>query len=219
MWPRKLGRSSSPTALGRRAARLGELARDAAELDHRHAGAVDQHHRHLEDDLQLVPDGVGGEVGERLGAVTGLEEKGLAVGDLGQSGAQAPGLPGEDQRRQDRQRLESRLQVGRRPATPAAGQPGSLARSSGSRSCPPLQGGRPTEETQCQYAGPEEGRGEKPRRRRRGRAGRDVSRSAVSSAAWRRIYHRRWRRRPPPSPGRRFRDGGCGCERRAPPQL
>ncbi len=99
--------------LRRRGSGLGELAGDAAQLDHRDPGAVDQDDGHLEDDLQLVPDGVGGEVGEGLGAVARLEEKGPAVGDLGQGGPKPAGLSGEDQRGQDRQGLEGRLQVGR----------------------------------------------------------------------------------------------------------
>ena len=47
--------------LGGGGARLRELAGDAADLHRRHAGAVGEHHRHLEDDLQLVADGVGRE--------------------------------------------------------------------------------------------------------------------------------------------------------------
>ncbi len=56
-------------ALGRRRARLGELACDPSDLDHRHAGRVGERDRHLQDDLQLVADGIGREVGERLGTV------------------------------------------------------------------------------------------------------------------------------------------------------
>ena len=98
------------------------------DLDHRHAGAVGQHHGHLQDDLELVPDAVGGEVVERLGAVAGLEEEGLAGGHLGQAAVQAPGLAGEDQRGQRGQRLQGwfeRVLVGPfrllgRPAGPAS---------------------------------------------------------------------------------------------------
>ena len=64
--------------LGGQRAGLGELPGHPAHLDHGHARAVGEDHRHLEDDLQLVPDGVGAEVGERLGAVAGLEHEGLA---------------------------------------------------------------------------------------------------------------------------------------------
>ena len=81
-------------------ARLGELPGDAAHLDHRHAGGVGQHHRHLQDDLELVPDGVGGELGEGLGAVAGLEQEGVAVGHVGQLRGEVARLAGEDERRQ-----------------------------------------------------------------------------------------------------------------------
>ncbi len=61
--------------LGGGAAGLGELPGDPAHLDHRHAGAVGQDDGHLEDDLELVADAVGGELGEGLGAVAGLEHE------------------------------------------------------------------------------------------------------------------------------------------------
>ena len=48
-------------ALEGRAARLGELPSDAADLDDGHTGSVRQHDRHLQDDLQLVADAVGRE--------------------------------------------------------------------------------------------------------------------------------------------------------------
>ena len=63
-----------------RRAGLGELAGDAADLHRGHARRVGEHDGHLEDDLQLVPDGVGAEGVERLGAVAGLEQERLAVG-------------------------------------------------------------------------------------------------------------------------------------------
>ncbi len=84
-------------ALGGRRTRLGELARDASDLDHRHAGGVGECHRHLQDDLQLVADRIGREVGERLRAVTGLEEERPAVRNVGQLSRQAPGLTGENE--------------------------------------------------------------------------------------------------------------------------
>ena len=65
--------------LGGRGARLGELAGDAADLQRRDARAVREHDRHLEDDLQLVADVVGREVGERLGAVARLQQEALAL--------------------------------------------------------------------------------------------------------------------------------------------
>ena len=73
--------------LDRCRARLGELSRDAADLQGRHAGAVGEHERHLEDHLQLVADAVGREVGERLGAVACVQQEPVAFGDARQGGA------------------------------------------------------------------------------------------------------------------------------------
>ena len=44
--------------LGRRRAGLGELAGDAAELHHRRAAGIGQHHRHLQEHAEEVADGV-----------------------------------------------------------------------------------------------------------------------------------------------------------------
>ncbi len=63
-------RLAHPLHIGR--ARLGELPRNAADLHHRHSGRVGEGDRHLQDDLELVPDGVGRVFGEGLGAVAGL---------------------------------------------------------------------------------------------------------------------------------------------------
>ena len=68
--------------LGGRRAGLGELAGDAADLHRGHARGVGEHHGHLEDDLELVSDGVGAEGVEGLGAVAGLEQERLAVGHV-----------------------------------------------------------------------------------------------------------------------------------------
>jgi len=75
---------------------LGELAGDAADLHHRHAGAVRHDHGHLQDHPQLVADRVCREL-ERLGAVTGLEQHGPPAGHRRQRVAQRPGLAGEDE--------------------------------------------------------------------------------------------------------------------------
>ena len=92
--------------LERRRAGLGELAGDAAHLDHGGPRPVRQHHRHLQDDLQLVPDAVGREVIERLGAVSGLEQERLTLGHGGQRLAQGAGLAGEHERGQRAQDLQ-----------------------------------------------------------------------------------------------------------------
>ena len=104
---------TDPLGVGR--ARLGELPGDAPDLDHRHTGRVGQGHRHLQDDLELVPDGVRVEVGEGLGAVARLQEEGLAVGHLRQFRRQVARLAGEDQGwhgGQARLRLLERVRVG-----------------------------------------------------------------------------------------------------------
>ena len=71
-------------AFRRAGPRLGELPGDAADLDDRRAERVREHDGHLEDDAQLLPDVVGGELLERFGAVAGLEEERPPRGDLGQ---------------------------------------------------------------------------------------------------------------------------------------
>ena len=91
-------------------ARLHELARDPADLQHRQRRAVGEHGRHLEQDLQPLADrdgrvrgaGLGQalEVVERLGAVAGLEQERAARGDLGERVAHLARLAGEDERRQ-----------------------------------------------------------------------------------------------------------------------
>jgi len=67
--------------LDRRRARLGELSGDPSDLHGRHAGAVRQHHRHLQDHLELVADVVGRELGERLRAVARVEQEALTHAD------------------------------------------------------------------------------------------------------------------------------------------
>ena len=85
MWPRNDGQLDAVDGLGGGRAGLGELAGDAPDLHDGHAGRVGEHDRHLQDDLELVADGVGREGVERLGAVAGLEQERLAVGDLGRA--------------------------------------------------------------------------------------------------------------------------------------
>jgi hypothetical protein len=73
-----------PLHLGRRRARLGELAGHAADLHHRLAAGEGQHHRHLQDQAEGVADIVGGEFLEALGAVAALQQERLAFGNVGQ---------------------------------------------------------------------------------------------------------------------------------------
>ena len=58
--PRYAGSVTPVAGLEVRGARLGVLARDPADLHHRHRGGVGEHHRHLQQHPQLVADVVGG---------------------------------------------------------------------------------------------------------------------------------------------------------------
>ena len=119
--------------LGIGRARLGELARQPADLDHRELGAIGQHDRHLEKDAEGVPNGIRVELREALGAIATLQEEPPALACLSEALAQAPRLAGEDQRRHP---PEARLGRGERrlvgpgrllldrQRAPAAGAPG-----------------------------------------------------------------------------------------------
>ena len=98
--------------LGGRRTGLGELAGDASDLHHGDTRRVGEHDRHLEDDLQLVADGVGAERVERFGAVAGLEQERPAGGHLGQVGGESSGLAGEDERRHRGQLLDRGVERG-----------------------------------------------------------------------------------------------------------
>src|SRR4029078_13354630 len=88
--------------LGRRRARLRELAGDAADLHHRRSGGIGEHHRHLEEDAEEVADVVGAMLGEALGAIAALEQEGLALGDAAERLHQVARLTGKNQRRKSR---------------------------------------------------------------------------------------------------------------------
>jgi len=114
-------------------ARLCELAGDPPHLHKWERRAVDQYHRHLEQDLQLLADRDGREVVEGLDAVARLEEEGTAGADLGERGLEVTRLAGEDERRQRLQLRERdfglRLVrplglVPRGTAAPRRGRPG-----------------------------------------------------------------------------------------------
>ena len=91
--------------LGRRGARLGELAGDAADLHHRHGRGISEHHRHLQEHAEKVADVVGAMLGEAFRAVAALQQESLAIGHLGERLLQAARLAGKDQRRKGRQLL------------------------------------------------------------------------------------------------------------------
>jgi hypothetical protein len=103
--------------LGRRGARLGELAGDAADLHHRQGGGIGEHHRHLQEHAQEVADVVGADVvgaglGEALGAVAALEQETLAHGDPAERLLEIARLAREDQRRERRELPLDGLQGG-----------------------------------------------------------------------------------------------------------
>ena len=82
MWPRKTLEALAVALFELVGAGLGELSGDAPDLDDRHARRVGERDGHLQDDLQLVANGVGRTLVEGLGAVTGLQQKRLAVRHL-----------------------------------------------------------------------------------------------------------------------------------------
>ena len=77
-----------------RRARLGVLAGDARDLHHRHARAVGQHDGHLQQRADVALDVRLGVVGERLGAVTALQQERLAASDLRRAALQRLDLAG-----------------------------------------------------------------------------------------------------------------------------
>ena len=91
--------------LGRRRARLGELAGDAADLHHRRAAGIGQHHRHLQEHAEEVADVVGAMLGEALGAIAALQQEGLARGHARELRLQLARLARKHQRREGRELL------------------------------------------------------------------------------------------------------------------
>jgi hypothetical protein len=109
-----------------------ELPGDTADLHHRQRAGIGQHHRHLQEDAEEIPDIVGAMFGEALGAVTALQEEGLAGGYARQRLFQVAGLTCKNQRGKRRElRLNIRQCLGigifghlrHRPAAPAIGCP------------------------------------------------------------------------------------------------
>ena len=97
--------------LGVRRARLGELAGDPADLHHRHSCGVLEHHRHLEDDLQLVAHLIGGEVSERLRTVARLQQERTSRCDLGEVGLKGARFACEHKWRKGRDVLEDSVKT------------------------------------------------------------------------------------------------------------
>ena len=103
-------------------ARLGVLAGEPAHADHRLLAAVDQHQAHLQQDFELVGDGVRVAVIEALRAIAALQQKPLAARGFGQLLLERSDLPGRHQRRQlgDLATTPRDLRFGR--GIPAAGR-------------------------------------------------------------------------------------------------
>ena len=91
--------------VGGRRARLGVLPGQPAELDHRHARAVGQHHRHLQQGADVAADVRLGVVMTRLRAVPALQQERLPARDLGQLLPQPVHLGGHGHRRHALQHL------------------------------------------------------------------------------------------------------------------
>ena len=99
-------------ALGRLRPRLRELAGDPADLHERQPGAVDHHHGHLQEDLQLLADRDRAEVAKRLRTLARLEQKRPAAGDVAESRLQVSRLAREHERRHRPQLLERSPSLG-----------------------------------------------------------------------------------------------------------
>ena len=85
---------------GRRRARLGELAGDAADFDHRQRAAICEHDRHLQEHAEEVADVIGAVLGKAFRAVAALQQESLTVGDAGERLFERARLAGKDQRRE-----------------------------------------------------------------------------------------------------------------------
>ena len=142
MSPKYDGQLLAVALLDRGRARLGELSGDPADLHRRHAGAVGEHHRHLQDHLELVADVVGRELRERLRAVARVEQEAVALADRGERFPQRTRLAREHERRHATKLVGDAFEVGRlgpvglvrgRAPTPARGFPVERAEGNGCR--------------------------------------------------------------------------------------
>ena len=94
-----------------RRARLAELAGDPPDLHDGEGRAPREDGRHLQEDLETLPDRRSGEIPERLRAVAGLEQERAARTDLRERRDQRPGLAGEHERRKRSELLARRPQL------------------------------------------------------------------------------------------------------------
>ena len=93
------GQLGSVARLGGERSRLRELPRHPADLHHRDACRVREHHRHLQERLELVAHGIGRRPGEGLRAVAALQEERVALRHGAEALLELVALAGEDQRR------------------------------------------------------------------------------------------------------------------------
>ncbi len=80
-------------------ARLGELAGDTADLDHRLLRTEGENDGHLKEGTEEVADVVRAMFGEAFGAVAALQQEAVAFRYIGEMLLQAARFPGEDERR------------------------------------------------------------------------------------------------------------------------
>ncbi len=97
-------------------ARLGVLPRNPSNLDHRHARAIGQHHRHLQQRAHIAPDMRLGVIGKRLRAIPTLQQKRLTTSDLRQLLLQPDDLRRHRHRRHTLEHLTHRRRLIDRPA-------------------------------------------------------------------------------------------------------
>src|SRR5262249_3983531 len=86
--------------LGRRGARLGELAGNAPQLHHLRMAAEGEDQRHLQEQLKIVADVVGLMLLEAFGAVAALQQKSATRRHRGVLGREVAHLLDEDERRE-----------------------------------------------------------------------------------------------------------------------
>ena len=91
-------------------ARLGILTGETTDAHHGHLHAVNQHQRHLQQDLEPVGNDFGPAFVKNLGAVAALQQEAIARLGLGELLPQVEDFPGRHQRRQFREVLHRTLQ-------------------------------------------------------------------------------------------------------------
>ena len=77
---------------------FGELASHATHLDHWHRRTIRKHNRHLQQSLYTITNSVGSGIGESLGAVASLKQKGVSGSSIGKTVSQLVNFTGEYQR-------------------------------------------------------------------------------------------------------------------------